>query len=141
MCRGLDSATEVPFNVSGSAPPRYLHAVVQAFDGPVDTGTAIGGTESVTWEVRNVSVPRTLFVNGKYKVENVSVCPNHRPTGTNSGSPNTSILDFYESPIPAGCILTILEEPVTSEDPPEGSLITFGTPFGYDRVSSLSPLN
>ena len=127
--------------VSGGAP--LLKYSVRMFDGAVAIGAAVTGQ----WGINDTpAVPRPAILNGSYKLDNVSVCPNYRssdpshPTynenadnDTSDGGSRQITLDWYEEPILAGCDLTILDEPSLSQTH-EGTVYDFGVPFGYWRT-------
>ena len=127
--------------VSGGAP--LLKYSVQMFDGTVAIGSPVTGQ----WQINDTpAVPRPAILNGSYKLDNVSVCPNYRssdsshPTynenadnDTSDGDSRKITLDWYEEPILAGCVLTILDDPSSSQTH-EGTVYDFGVPFGYWRT-------
>ena len=147
---GVATSTITAPDVSGGAP--LLKYSVQMFDGTVAIGAAVTGQ----WQINNTpAVPRPAILNGSYKLENVSVCPNYRssvggvpgvddhPTYNEDADSDTSdngsrqiTLDWYEEPILAGCDLTILDEPVSTQTH-EGVNYDFGVPFGYWRTDGV----
>ena len=138
---GVAISTIIAPLVSGAG--NLLKYSVQMFDGGVAIGAAVTGQ----WGINDTpAVPRPAILNGSYKLDNVSVCPNYRssdsshPTYNEEADIDTSdsgsrkiTLDWYEEPILAGCVLTILDEPSSSQTH-EGTVYDFGVPFGYWRT-------